>query len=76
MTITEVKDYLTKLTGHIVFDYNGCSCGIDPLSRNRFTLWCGDDEMTAGSVDEVLNVKFFGGKSLTEIWDNITEPDY
>lgn len=76
MTIAEVKNYLTKLTSHIMFDYNGCSCGVDPMSRSEFVMWYGDDEKTVNSIDEVMTSKFFDGKSLTDIWDDITELDY
>lgn len=76
MTIAQVKDYLAKLTSHITFEYNGQSCGIDPLSKNEFNIWHGSDEMTVNSIDKVMNANFFDGKSLEEIWDEITELEY
>lgn len=76
MTIDETKNYLAKLTSHVTFEFNGCSCGVDPLSRNRFEMWYGQKAMTANSIDEVMNVKFFDGKSLTDIWDDIVDLDY
>jgi len=76
MTIAQVKDYLAKLTSHITFEYNGQSCGIDPLSKNEFNMWYGSDEMTVNSIDKVMNANFFDGKSLEEIWDEITELEY
>lgn len=76
MTIAQVKDYLAKLTSHITFEYNGQSCGIDPLSKHEFNMWYGSDEMTVNSIDKVMNANFFDGKSLEEIWDEITELEY
>lgn len=76
MTIGKLKDYIAKLTSHVLFDYNGFSCGIDPLSRSKFVMWYGDNDFTAESVDEVLTTKFFDGKSLIDIWDDITNLDY
>ncbi len=76
MTITDVKNYLAKLTSHVMFDYNGYSCGVDPLSRNKFVMWYGDNEKTVNSIEEVMNSEFFDGKSLTDIWNDIIELDY
>ncbi len=76
MTILEIKKHISDLVGHITFTFNGYSCGIDPLSLDSFDMWYGDDEITVDSIEKVLNVKFFGGKSLTEIWDDVTDVDY
>lgn len=76
MTLTDIINRLSKLTNHVTFTYNGYSCGIDPLSHNEFEIWYGEDERTLTSIDEVLNTKFFDGKSLTDIWNDITELDY
>ena len=38
-----------------------------------WTLWCGDDFVTVGSIEEVMNIKLFDNKSLTDIVDNIEE---
>lgn len=59
--------------GHI---YNGFSCGIDPLAKDLFEVWCGDDAFSVSSVDEVLNDELFDGRSLTDIWDDVTDLDF
>lgn len=76
MTIAEVKNYLAKLTSHVLFEYKGKSCGVDPLSRNQFNMWYGSEGTTVSSIDEVMTTKFFDGKSLKEIWDHITELEF
>ncbi len=73
MTIYELKEHLSNLIGHVTFDYNGYSCGIDPLSKNKFDMWYGEKSITLGSIDDVMNNKFFESHSLTEIWDDISE---
>ena len=73
MTISKTIEHLSVLTSHITFKYKGKDCGIDPLSHNRFDMWYGHANITAKSVDEVFNVKFFDDKSLTDIWDDVTE---
>lgn len=76
MTISEAREYLSNLTGHIIFDYNGYSCGIDPLALDAFDMWYGTDEITVASIEEVMNKKLFDRQSLKDIWDNITELDF
>lgn len=76
MTISELKDRLIKLVSHITFYYNGYACGIDPLSRNLYEVWCGDDSFSVSSVDEVLNDELFDGRSLIDIWDDVTDLEY
>ena len=76
MTIQELKVHLTNLVGHVTFIYNGFSCGIDPLAKDLFEVWCGDDAFSVSSVDEVLNDELFDGRSLTDIWDDVTDLDF
>lgn len=76
MTIAEVKDYLANLTGHVIFCYNGYDCGIDPLAKDEFSMWYGTDEMTVDSIDKVMDINFFDGKSLKDIWSDITELEF
>lgn len=76
MTLKEAKEYISKLIGHILFDYNEKSCGIDPISRNEIDMWYGDECVTLNSIDSVIRHKLFDGKALSDIWDDITEIDY
>lgn len=76
MTIQELKDHLTNLVSHITFYYNGYACGIDPLSRNLYEVWCGDDAFSVTSVDEVLTEELFDGRALEDIWGDVTDLEY
>lgn len=76
MTLLDVKKYLADLIGHVIFDYNGYSCGVDPIALDSFDMWYGDNEITVNSVEEVMNKNFFDGKSLKDIWDDVTELDF
>lgn len=76
MNIAEVKAYLSALTSHVTFEYNGFNCGIDPLGRNKFDMWYGKNYTMAFSIEDVMSKKFFDGKSLEEIWNDIVELDY
>lgn len=76
MTIKEVKNYLASLTSHIMFEYNGKPCGIDPLSRNKFNMWYGTEGISASSIDDVMTAKIFDNLSLEDIWGNITALEF
>lgn len=76
MKLTDLKSRISSLIGFVGFDYDGTSCGIDPINANHFEMWCGDNAITAKSIDEVMNIKLFKGKSLTEIFNQITNIDY
>lgn len=76
MTNFNIKEYLGNLTSHVTFEYNGFSCGVDPLSLDNFEMWYGDKSMTAKSIDDVMTVKFFDGDSLDDILNNITDLEY
>lgn len=68
----KIKNRLKELCSHMTFEYNGKDCGVDPISHTEFAIWCGDEDTTAKSIDEVMTTPFFDGKSLSEIADVIT----
>lgn len=76
MTLSQFKKHMDRLVGCVNFTYNGRPCGVDPLGRTQYDMWYGDNVITVNSVEDVLNVKFFDGKSLTEIWGEVIEVDY
>ena len=67
MTAFEMKERLREMNSHILFDYKGQSCGVDPLSIKHYDMWYGDKTTQAKSLDEVMSTKFFDGYSLNEI---------
>ena len=71
MSIAEVKAYLSALTSHVTFEYNGFNCGVDPFNKARFEIWYGQKSATMTSIEAVMTTKFFDGKSLEEIWDDV-----
>lgn len=56
------------------FDYQGKPCGIDPIAGG-FNVWYDDNDYRAEKLDDVFTVKLFGGKTLPEIVDKITDYD-
>lgn len=76
MTLSQFREHMDHLVGCVNFTYNGHSCGVDPFDRNNYDVWYGDDCVTVHSVEDILTVKIFDGKTLSEVWDDITECDY
>lgn len=76
MNINNLKSYITSLTSHVLFEYNGKKCGIDPLSRTEFDIWYGEKIQTVKSSDDVFSVPIFDGKSLKQIFGDIKNLDY
>ena len=76
MTLSELRDHLASLTGHVTFEYKGLPCGVDPLSLHIFDMWYGNAEVTVDSVEKVIDEKLFDGKALTDIWDDVTDLAY
>lgn len=73
--IDEVKSYLTEVYSCVTFEYNGRCCGIDPFPGS-FVMWYGANDITVDSIEKVFDTILFDGKSLKEIWKNITDLDY
>lgn len=75
MTSLELKKRISSLCTHVLFDYNGHSCGIDPLALDNFDMWCDEEYMKANSIDEVMDTPFFEGKKLQDIAEEIENID-
>lgn len=75
MTAIEIKKRIRSLCTHVLFEYRGKSCGIDPFSEDHFDMWCGEDAMVAKSIDEVMQAPFFDGNALQDIIGEIEETE-
>jgi hypothetical protein len=60
------------LTRDIEFNYKGVNGLIMPYSEFDFVLCYGDADKQYTNIDDVMNDKFFIGKSLTEICQEVT----
>lgn len=76
MNINDIKSYITSLTSHVLFEYNGKKCGIDPLSKTEFDVWCGEKIQTVKSAEDVFSTPIFDGKTLKQIFGDIKNFDY
>ena len=67
MSAADLKNKIASLVSHILFEYEGLPCGIDPINASWIDLWCGEDFVRCQSVEEAMAVPLFGGKSLEDI---------
>ena len=75
MNLSDFKDRINSLVNFVGFDYNDIPCGIDPINAEHFDMWYGEEAVVAKSIEEVFNIRIFDGKSLTEIFNDITNVD-
>ncbi len=76
MKSDKIKSRISEIASHFTFEYRGKKAGVDPFSKNDFDMWFGDNDKKATSIEEVMNDKFFDGKSLTEIAEEIKIIDW
>lgn len=72
----EVVERLREIVTCFGFYYNELCCGVDPFSENHYDVWYGEKFAEMHSLDEVLNTKFFDGKTLQEIFPYIEIDGY
>lgn len=39
MTAKRLRDRIGSLCTHVLFDYNGKACGVDPFDAGHFDMW-------------------------------------
>ena len=71
MTANALKKQISKMHSHILFEYKGKNCEIDPITKDKIAMWFGGEYLTVHSVDEAMQIKLFDGKSFDEIADEI-----
>ena len=74
ITAKELHAIIEQCMDEIYFSYNGKACGVFTEVDNFkpiFTLWCGQKTQAFDNVDEVMKAKFFDGKSLYDLINDI-----
>ena len=71
MKANTLKKRITKLCSHVLFEYAGVDCGVDPITLNKFYMWFGSDVRVLYSIESVMTLPLFNGKALIEIADEI-----
>ncbi len=71
MKPNELKNLILSLTQDIVFSYKGKYACINPWNDKKIEVGYGDDVKVYDNIDDVMNDKFYQGKSLIEIAESI-----
>lgn len=74
MKIEDFVNILDDCCNDITFRYNGKASGIMPEVNNykkTYHMWHGNREKDYSSIDSLMEDKFFGGRSLREIYNEI-----
>ena len=68
-----LKKFLADAYSDVTFKYQDIYCCIIPQGSDRFAMGYGDAAGEYESIDELMSARIFGGKTLTEIADDISE---
>ncbi len=71
MKLNELKDLILSLTQDVTFEYDGIYACINPWNQNKLEVGYGDKVKTYSNIDDLLKDKFYNGKSLEEILDEL-----
>ena len=70
MSRKELKDIISDCCNDVVFDYNGRKSGVTSEVKNyvpTFQAWHGSKVKEYDNVDDVMNDKFYSGKSINDL---------
>ena len=70
----ELKNIIADCCNDVIFTYNGKKSGVTSEVHDSiptFQAWHGSVSKEYSNLDEVLNDKFYSGKSLYELSDGI-----
>ena len=70
----DLKNIIADCCNDVIFAYNGKKSGVTSEvydSIPTFQVWHGSETKEYSNVDDVMNDKFYSGKSLNELSDEI-----
>lgn len=71
MKASELKDLILSLTQDVTFQYAGKYACINPWNPSKIEVGYGDKVKTYSNIDDVMKDKFYNGKSLEEISEEL-----
>lgn len=74
MSKSELASIIADCCNDVVFDYNGKKSGITSEVKDHvptFQAWHGEDTREYDNVDEVMNDKFYSGKSINDLLNDV-----
>ena len=80
MTAEEIRKIISDGFTLFSFNYHSVGGGVDPFytpeDGHSYSVFYGYSEKTVYSVDDVMSMPFFDGKSLSKIADDITDIEW
>lgn len=70
MSKDKLRQILSECCNDISFSYRGVKSGVTVEVRDyipTYQAWYGDDTREYGNIDEVMDDKFYNGKSLNDL---------
>lgn len=70
MKTNELKQIISDCCNDVLFTYNGLKSGVTSevyASIPFFQVWHGDTTKNYYNIDDLMNDKFFSGKSIIEL---------
>lgn len=70
MSKSELKTIISECVNDVIFTYNKKRSGITSEVNNSvptFQVWHGSETKEYADIDELLNDKFFSGKSVNDL---------
>ena len=70
----ELKNIIADCCNDVIFTYNGKKSGVTSEVHDSiptFQVWHGSETKEYSNADDVMNDKFYSGKSLNELSDEI-----
>lgn len=71
MNSKSLKELIESLIQDITFEYNGKYACINPWNSKKFEVGFGEKIKTYNNIEDVMNDRFYDGKSLNEISNDI-----
>ena len=66
-----LRELILSLTQDIVFQYNGTYACINPWNPNKIEVGYGEKVKMYKDIEDVMTDKFYDGKSLNEIAEQL-----
>ena len=70
MSKTELKTIIADCCNDVIFAYNGKKSGVTSEVKDHvptFQVWHGSEVKEYDNVDDVMNDKFYSGKSINDL---------
>lgn len=75
MKLDDIKSIISDCLNDVLFEYNGKKSGITSEVHDSiptFQVWHGTEIKEYNSIDDVINDKFYSGKSIADLVGKVT----